>query len=203
MNVFIHLYLKYCGYLELENILTDLFRDLYQYVLFEEENLTLYKQEAENIVNTIKNFMNNKSKYTSYVDVFYISSVLERVLRKIFINVCLDKNSYIGDVTLKDIFDEKFNKNLRIIVGESLYMWLKYYLYYDKEVKNGFIIKEGVDIRNTICHGKYKVTDDLSKIYYILIYLLMNLLWSIDLRMIVYPTNKTERILIKSFKNSI
>ena len=82
-------------------------------------------------------------------------------------------------------------------------MWLKYYLYHDKEVKNGFIIKEGIDIRNTICHGKYRVTDDLSKIYYILIYLLMNLLWSIDLRMIVYPTNRTERILIKSFKNSI
>ncbi len=203
MNAFCHIYLKYCGYHELENTLSDLFRDVYQYVLFEEENITLYKQEAENVVNTIKNFMNNKSKYTSYVDVFYISSVLERVMRKIFINTCLDNNAYIGDVTLKDIFDEKFNNNLRIIIGESLYMWLKYYLYHDKEVKNGFIIKEGIDIRNTICHGKYRVTDDLSKIYYILIYLLMNLLWSIDLRMIVYPTNRTERILIKSFKNSI
>ena len=89
MNAFCHIYLKYCGYHELENTLSDLFRDVYQYVLFEEENITLYKQEAENVVNTIKNFMNNKSKYTSYVDVFYISSVLERVMRKIFINTII------------------------------------------------------------------------------------------------------------------
>lgn len=201
MRIFINIYLKSYGYEELENTLTELFRDIYQYVLFEEENIVLYKQEAENIIKTIKNFMSIKSNYTSYVDVFYISSVLERLLRQIFVVTCLDKNSYIDDCTLKDIFDEKYNSNLRVVVGETLYKWLKFYLYHDIEEKNGFIIKEGLDIRNTISHGKYKVTENLSEMYYILIYLLINLLWSVDLKMIVLPTEETENILVKAFNN--
>lgn len=203
MRIFMDIYIKCCGYEELENTLAGLFRDIYQYILFEKENIPLYKQEAENIVKTIKNFIDIKSNYTSYVDAFYISSVLERLLRRIFIITCLDKNTYMDNCTLKDIFDEKNNSNLRIVIGETLYKWLKFYLFYDNEEKNGFIIKEGWDIRNTISHGKYKVTDDLSKIYFILVYLLLNLLWSININMIVFPTNKTEKILIKAFKNSI
>ena len=203
MNAFMDIYIKNYGYEEIENTLENLFRDIYHYIFFQEDDELLYKQEAENIVKTIKNFKDIKSKYTNYVDVFYISSVLERLLSQILISTCLDRNSYIDNCTLKDVFDENVNSNLKVIIGETLYRWLKYFLYIDREEKDGFIIKEGWNIRNTIAHGKYKITDDLSGIYYILIYLLINLLWSIDFRMIVYPTSKTEKILKRSFKNSI
>jgi len=208
MSIFFNIYILNCGYNDLTDLINSLIRDIYKCILFDNnEDEEVYNQIAKNIVKTMKDFMNieqdENSKYNMYVNSFYIVNILEKFLRDIFIKSCVDRNTYIENCTLKDIFDESVNKNLRVMLGESLYRWLKYYLYHDKEEKNGFIIKEGMDIRNNIAHGNYRETENFSTIYYILIYLLMNVLWKLQIKMITRPTNETEKILKKIFKNSL
>ena len=205
MNVFFYSYIKNCGYNKLEEIISNLIKDIYVYIIFDKENIDTYKQESKNIVLTIKRHIESKEniKFDSYVNSFYLMNFLEKILRDIFIKACLNRNIYVENCTLKDIFDENYNKNLRNMLGKTLYRWLKYYLYHDNEEKDGFIIEEGMNIRNNIAHKKYIVTENFNGTYEVLLYLTMNLLWQLEMKMLVYPTETTERILKKIFKNSI
>lgn len=205
MSVFFYSYIKNCEYNKLEEIISNLIKDIYVYIIFEKENIDTYKQESKNIVLTIKRHIESKEniKFDSYVNSFYLINFLEKTLRDIFIKACLNRNIYVENCTLKDIFDENYNKNLRNMLGQTLYRWLKYYLYHDNEEKDGFIIEEGMDIRNNIAHKKYIITENFNGTYEVLLYLTMNLLWQLEMKMLVQPTETTERILKKIFRSSI
>lgn len=205
MNLFLNYYLKYVGYEEFTNILTSYLYDIYEYIMFENNSRNYYEQYARNIIITIRrneDRINESKKYDLYVNSFYLTSFLEKVLRELYIKSCLLKNEFVETYTLKDIFEDKRNEPLKIILGKNLFMWLKYYLFHDEQIIDGVVIKEGLDIRNNLAHGIYDISQDFSEYYTILLFLTINVILAIENNMLTYPSSKTEQILKKIISKS-
>ena len=205
MNLFFNYYLKYVEYDKLEGVVTGIISDIYEYILFENNDNEYYKQQSNNIITTIERFKNRDNvtrKFDVYAGTIYLVNFLEKILRELFIKACLNKNEYIGTYTLKDIFEDKRNVVLKTILGEHLFLWIKYYLYHDEQIIDGIVIREGLDIRNNLAHGIYDLTQDFSDYYYFLLFLTINLILAIEINMIEEPSYKTEKILKKIINKS-
>lgn len=202
MNLFLNFYLKYVGYDEFEILLAKIIADIHNYILFEKNDEEYYKELSHNIVVTIKRSKKiDKSKFDMYAGSIYLVSFLEKMLRELYIRVCLNKKEYIGIYTLNNIFEEKTCAPLKILIGENLFLWMKYYLYHDEQIIKNAVIREGMDIRNNFAHGVYDLTKDFSKDYYILLFITLNFLLALNINVLTYPTYKTENILKKIIKN--
>lgn len=201
MNLFLNFYLKNVKYEELENLLANIMADIHNYILFEKNDKKYYKELAHNIVVTIeRSKKEDKSKFDMYAGSVYLVSFLEKMLRELYIKVCLDRKAYIGMYTLKNIFEEETCTPLKILIGENLFLWMKYYLYHDEQIIKNVVIKEGMDIRNNLAHGIYDLTKDFSKEYYILLFITLNFLLALNINVLTYPSYKTENILKKIIK---
>ncbi len=203
MNLFLNYYLKYVGYEKFEDILTGMISDIYEYIIFENNDKEYYKELSHNIITTIKKYKDSdNTKFDMYASSLFLINFLEKILRELFIKACLDKKEYIGNYTLKDIFEDKRNIALKTLIGEHLFLWIKYYLYHDEEIRNGIVIKEGLDLRNNFAHGTYDLTQDFTNYYYLLLFITLNLLLALEINVITYPTFRTERILKKIINKS-
>lgn len=101
--------------------------------------------------------------YNYFTSVFFVISLLEKILRNIYIKVEKDGFFNSSSATYSLILK---SENMRKLIGNETIKWLKYYLIGEEEV--------GINYRNRIAHfTKIKIGDvsemDLLKILYLFI----------------------------------
>ena len=206
-KILFNLTIRNIGYRRLEKLIVDIIYNIF-FILKIEYKEDEIKNDVKGIIYSIKNcykkyYSKSERNYNYYIHSSYIIVYMEKVLRKLYVSIN-ENESYIKDdkITLGDILEETSNDKLILLVGKNLFKWIKFFILSTEKNNSKFDDKLGYDYRNKMCHYRdvLATNDTSAQIYYIVIYLFVNLIIALHLNIYNYPSEETENIIIEQFK---